>query len=138
YMGITLNENRVSQVTETDEDFIKYTTYTNINGNYDGYGGFGYSKQINRDSSFTANFNFQPSVNFGKNIGFTNGVKLEATSFDISPKVNFTFNFKELLELEPRYSISFNNTKYNLEDFDKVSYVSHNATLRLTTYWPEN
>lgn len=137
-MGITMDENRVSQVTVTDEDFIKKTTYTNINGNYDGYGGFGYSKQIKKDSTFTTKFNFRPSVNFGKNIGFTNGVQLEATSFNVNTNAYVTFNFKELLELEPRYSIGFNNTEYNLEDLDKVKYTSHNATLRLTTYWPEN
>ncbi|MCG2459936.1 outer membrane beta-barrel protein [Flavobacteriaceae bacterium F89] len=138
YMGITMDENRVSQVTVTDEDFIKKTTYTNVNGNYDGYGGLGYSKQVKKDSTFTAKFNFRPSVNFGKNIGFTNGVQLEATSINVSPRAYFTFNFAELLELEPRYSVSFNNTKYNLEDMDRVKFISHNATFRFTTYWPEN
>ena len=138
YMGITMNENRVSQVTVTDEDFIKRTTYTNVDGNYDGYGGLGYSKQIKKDSTFTAKFNFRPSVNFGKNVGFTNGVKLEATSLDVSPRVSLTFDFGELLELEPRYSVSLNNTKYSLEDMDRIKYISHDASFRLTTYWPEN
>lgn len=138
YLGVTMDENRVSQVTVTDEDFIKRTTFTNVNGNYDGYGGFGYSMQIKKDSTFTAKFNFRPSMNFGKNIGFTNGVQLEATSIEVSPSVSFTFNFGEWMELEPRYTISFNNTKYNLEDREKVKYVAHNATLRFTTYWPEN
>src|SRR5690606_19000955 len=138
YMGINMDKNRVSRVTVTDENFIKRTTYTNVDGNYDGYTGMGYSKQIKKDSTFTAKFNFRPSMNFGKNIGFTNGVRLEATSFDVRPRVSLTFDFGELLELEPRYSISFNNTKYSLEDFDKVKYISHDASFRFTTYWPEN
>ena len=41
YAGATFIDNRVSAVTLTDENFLRNTTYTNVNGNYNGYFGIG-------------------------------------------------------------------------------------------------
>lgn len=138
YSRVNIQNDRVSAVTTTDEDFLRTTRFTNVNGNYNGYGGFGYSKQIKKDSVYTLNFNIRPSFNIDQRVSFTNGVELKAKSFSVSPYVSTTFNYKELLEIEPGYGISFNNTRYNLEQIDNIEYTSQNANLRLTSYWPKN
>lgn len=80
----------------------------------------------------------RPRLSFGKQVSFTNGVQLEAKSFDLTPYLSTTFNYKELLEIEPGYGITFNNTQYNLENVEDIKFTSQNASLRLTTYWPKN
>jgi len=138
YLGGNIEKDRVSLVTTTDENFLRTTRYTNVDGNYSGYGGFGYSKQIKKDSTYTVKFNIRPYLNFNRNIGFTNGSRLESKTIALSPRVSTTFNFMELVEIEPEYSVTFSDTKYNLEGIEDINFVSHNAGLKTTTYWPEN
>ncbi|MFC4097385.1 outer membrane beta-barrel protein [Euzebyella saccharophila] len=138
YFNMNIQKDRVSAISTTDENFLRTTRFTNIDGNYNGWAGFGYSKQIKKDSVFTAKFNLRPGMSFGKQVSFTNGVRLEAKSMDVSPNLSVTYNYKELLEIEPGYGISFNNTQYNLERVEDIKFTSQNASLRLTTYWPKN
>lgn len=138
YSNIDFQKNRVSAVSTTDENLLRTTRYTNVDGNYNGYAGFGYSREIKKDSTFSATFNLRPGLNFGQQVSFTNGTELKAKSFDVSPSFSTTLSFRELVEFEPGYGISFNSTKYNLDTIEDVKYTSQNLNLRLTTYWPEN
>ena len=138
YSGVEVQKNRVSAISTTDDNFLRTTRFTNIDGNYNGYAGMGYSKQIKKDSTFTAKFNIRPSLSFGQQVSFTNGVELKAKRFDVSPRISTTFNFSELLEIEPGYGVSFNNTQYNLDGIEDIKYTAQNANLRMTSYWPEN
>ncbi|MDT7828208.1 outer membrane beta-barrel protein [Pricia sp. S334] len=138
YSNIDIERNRVSAVSTTDENFLRTTRYTNIDGNYRGNAGFGYSREIKKDSVFSAKFNLRPSLSFGRQVSFTNGIELKANSFDVSPYFSTTLNYRELVEFEPGYGISFNSTKYNLDNIEDIKYTSQNFNLRLTTYWPEN
>lgn len=138
YSNIDIERNRVSAVSTTDENLLRTTRYTNIDGNYSGWAGFGYSKEVKKDSVFSAKFNLRPGLNFDRQVSFTNGTELKASSFDVSPYFSTTLNYRELVEFEPGYGISFNSSKYNLTTIEDVKYTSQNLNLRLTTYWPEN
>ncbi|MGB5820875.1 MAG: outer membrane beta-barrel protein [Saonia sp.] len=138
YASLDFRKDDVSAVTTTDENLLRTTTYTNLNGNYDGYGGIEYSKQIRKDSTFTAKLNIRPSINVSRNIVFTNGVRLETKRTSINPAITTSFNFQDLIEIEPGYMISFNTTKYNVDSFENIKFMAHNLQLKGITYWPKN
>ncbi|MEJ1224087.1 outer membrane beta-barrel protein [Sediminicola sp. 1XM1-17] len=138
YLGFHSEKGRVSTITTTDEDLLRTTTYDNIDGNYYLNGGFGYSKQVKKDSTYSIKYSISPYFNYDKNIGFTNGSRLEAATLSLSPRINTTFNFRDLLELEPEYRINISGTKYNLDGLEDVNFISHNLGFKTTTYWPEN
>ncbi|MET7030541.1 outer membrane beta-barrel protein [Sediminicola luteus] len=138
YLGIFTEKGRVSPITTTTEDLLRTTTYDNIDGNYNLNGGFSLSKQIKKDSTYTLKYSIKPYFGYNKNIGFTNGSRLEAYALSLSPRVSATFNFRELVELEPEYGITFNDTRYNLDGVEDVNFISHNVGFKATTYWPEN
>tara|TARA_R110002051_G_scaffold7465_2_gene33825 strand:+ start:134 stop:2908 length:2775 start_codon:yes stop_codon:yes gene_type:complete len=138
YVGANIEQDRVSPITTTNEDLLRTTTYRNINGNYNLDGGFSYSKQIKKDTTYTLKYSLNPYMGYRKNIGFTNGSRLETTTLSLNPRASITFNYREMLELEPEYRISYTDTKYNLESLDDISFISHNIGLKATSYWPEN
>lgn len=138
YFGLYSEKGRVSPITTTNEDLLRTTTYDNIDGNYNLNGGFSYSKQIKKDSIYSIKYSINPYFGYNKNIGFTNGSRLEASALSITPRVSTTFNFRELVELEPEYRMTINQTKYNLDGLDDVNFISHNLSFKTTTYWPEN
>ena len=138
YMGMVFRSDQVSPTTLTDEDFLRTTRYVNVDGNYNHYGGIGYSKELRKDSTLTIKVNFRPSLNLQKNVGFNNGARLEAKRFSFNPRVSTLFNYKELVTVEPEYTLSLNSTKYNLDHLSDIKFTSHNLQLKTTTYWPRN
>lgn len=138
YAGGEIQDDKVVSVTTTDENFLRTTTFTNVNGNYNAYLGFGYSKQIKKDTTYTVKLNFHPNINYNKDVSFNNGQELISKRFSVGPRISTTFNYLELVEIEPGYNLSYNNTKYNIDRFDDIEFISHTASLRTTTYWPQN
>ncbi|SHI95971.1 CarboxypepD_reg-like domain-containing protein [Arenibacter nanhaiticus] len=138
YSGLNIQDDRVSSISVIDENFLRTTRYTNVNGNYNGYMGMGYSKQIKKDSVYTLKFNVRPSINFGQSVSYSNGAKIKAKSFGMYPRVSTTFNYKELIEIEPGYGLAIDQTKYSLEGYEDVKVTAQNASLKLSSYWPKN
>ena len=138
YASIGFVDDQIVPVTTTDDNLIRTTTYTNISGNYQGWAGINYSKNIKKDTLYTLGFRINPGFNYSKQKSFSNGQLLEAKRFSVSPRVSATLNVKELLEVEPSYRFNYNQTQYNLDRLDDVSFVTHNIGLRTTSYWPRN
>ena len=138
YMSLSYSNDQVSPTTTTDEDFLRTTRYVNVDGNYNHYGGVGYSKQLKNDSILTIKFNFRPSLNIRKNVGFNNGNRLETKRISVTPRISTLFNYKEMVTIEPEYTLSLSSTKYNLDNLSDINFTSHNVKLKTTTFWPKN
>src|SRR5690606_24993284 len=50
YASINFRDNQVVSVTTTDEDLVRSTTYTNVDGAMNGYVGVNYNKQHKKDA----------------------------------------------------------------------------------------
>ncbi|MDF0709135.1 outer membrane beta-barrel protein [Flagellimonas okinawensis] len=138
WANLGIDEDRIVSSTTTNEDFIRTTTYQNVKGNYNGALGVNYSKQIKKNSLYTLKFTLRPSASFNKQVGFTNGSQLESRTIALRPRAGILFNYKELLEIEPEYSVAFNKTRYNLDNVEDIDFTTHNVSFKLTSYWPEN
>ncbi len=123
YVGMNIEDNRVSQVSTTDENFLRSTTFINIDGNSSANGGVGYSKEIKKDSAYSIKFNIRPNFNYNKRVGFTNEARLVSENLVFNPRISTIFNFREMLEVEPEYTVSFDNTTYNLDNIENISFV---------------
>ena len=73
--------------TTIDENFLRTTTYTNVNGNYYmGAGGF-YNKSVKIDSVKTLKMGLGININASKNINFSNAIKYASKNNSFSPNV---------------------------------------------------
>jgi len=138
YSGFDIQDKQVVRRTETNEDLVRSTTYTNVSGSYGSYTGITYSKEIKKDSIFTLKYNFRPYLYINRSIGFTNGNRLEADQINIRPRFGLTFNFKERFEIEPEYAYNIYRTRYNLDNLSDVDFIRQDLTLKTTLYWPRN
>lgn len=138
YAGGEILQDKVAAVTTTDENFLRTTTYTNVNGNYSGSLGFMYSKQIKKDSVISATASLGSSFNYRRDVSFNNDQKLIAQSYGLGPRLSGILNIGERLEVEPGYILSFNASTYNVDGFGDIDFVSHSGSLRTTLYWPKN
>jgi hypothetical protein len=112
------------------------TTYANISGTYTASIGGNWNQSLKMDAH-VLRYGFGLNSSYAYDKGFTNAVIYTAKSTAITPKINFTYEYGDLLIISPTYSLSFNDTKY--EGAGKPSSnVIHRINLQTTTYWPEN
>ncbi|WP_215907193.1 outer membrane beta-barrel protein [Kordia aestuariivivens] len=136
WFSATLTNDKIVPFSTTDENRIRTTTYTNVDGVFRGNGGVSYSKTIKRDSS-SVRFRVGLYNNYTKEFNFSNSVKFSTKQNRLTPSVRMTYNYRELLEIEPRYSMSFNTIQYSLENLENETFQNHNVGLKTTTFWPK-
>ena len=118
HIGGNLTSNAVVSKSTIDENFVRNTTYTNVKGNYNVYGNASFSKSIKVDSLRTFKYRIGISTNFNKSVNFNNDVQYDSKNTSFSPNAEITFNWKKVLELRPNYRVSFNNTKFDIDNFN--------------------
>jgi hypothetical protein len=62
----------------------------------------------------------------------------EAKTHTFSPRINLTYDYGELLTINPSYNYSYNNTKYNNYIISSASNFTHKFNLQVTNYYPKN
>tara|TARA_A100000171_G_C2140629_1_gene156007 strand:+ start:34932 stop:37709 length:2778 start_codon:yes stop_codon:yes gene_type:complete len=137
WSNANFTQNQVVPQTTVDENLVRTTTYTNVDGNYYFYGSGNYSKKVKLDTIRDVKFRAAASVSTNRNINFNNGVEYAANSTTYSPDVRITFTWKKLFEFIPNYRVSFTNTTYDLASFDDRKFTRHNAGLETATFFPE-
>lgn len=129
-----------SQIAATsiyDDSGKRTTTYKNVEGTYTTSAGGNWNKTI-KNNAHVFRFGFGLNGSYALDKGFTNAVLYEAKSLGISPRVNFTYEYGELLILSPNYSLSYNESRYTNSSLNASSNVVHRINLQTTSYWPKN
>ncbi|MEN8815772.1 MAG: outer membrane beta-barrel protein [Nonlabens sp.] len=135
--GFTYTDNSVAAITTTDDDLIRTTTYTNIDGEYNGYLYTSYSKTWKKDDR-SIGFDFGIDGNISLNKGFTNEVAFQSESYSFTPELTFEYSLQDYIDVELEYAISANRTQFDIESITDQEFVNHRAAIDITTSWPEH
>ena len=73
HIGGNLTSNAVVSKSTVDENFVRNTTYANVDGNYSAYASATFSKSIKVDSLRTFKYRIGMSSNFNKSVNFIRG-----------------------------------------------------------------
>jgi len=138
YFGGQYNMNEVVASTTTDENLVRRTTYTNVDGRYN----------LNLRTNFYKEFKFKdrsslkPEIGGGlglsKDIGFSNEEKYHANNFTASPRVGFVFDIPEIINISPSYTLNYYRTDYSLGNRKNQSHTDHDLGVEIISYWPKN
>ena len=138
YLGGTFYNDRVVSLTTTDEDLVRTTTYTNVDGAYNLFAGFSLNKRIKFEDGSSLNPRVGFRTSFNKNIGFTNGVQFNSETLSLTPQLSVRYEIDDLISIDPNYQLTYNNATYSLNTGRDQNFINHNLGLELTTYWPKN
>ncbi|WP_298237906.1 TonB-dependent receptor [uncultured Algibacter sp.] len=138
WLNGSIDNNQVVSNTTIDENFVRTTTYANVDGNYRLSGGFNYSNNVKIDTLRTIKVGVGVYSNLNRIINFNNGIKYSSNVKSLSPNINFLFTWKDVLEFRPRYSISFTKNSYNLDSFQNREFLFHSLKLSTATFIPKN
>jgi len=137
FLNANFRNNQVVSKTEIDENFVRNTTYANVDGAYNLSASGSLSKTVKIDTLRTLKYRFGLRASLNKNINFNNGEQYSSNNNSISPSASVTYTWKKVLEFRPNYRLSFNRTKFDLDDFEDQEFLSHSVGLRTTTFVPK-
>ncbi|WP_416448143.1 outer membrane beta-barrel protein [Leeuwenhoekiella sp. A2] len=137
YFNANITNDRVISRTTVDENFVRTTTYANVDGNYNIYSRASFSKNIEIDTLRTLKYEFSMNVNANRNVNFNNDVQYASKTIAYSPGLGLRFTWKKLFEIRPEYTVEITRNSYNLDLFDDREFLRHEVRLRTTTFWPK-
>lgn len=137
YGGGNYYNNQVVSFVEYDENRKATTTYKNVEGTYNSWFGGRWNKSIKNEAS---KYKFGIGIYGGYDLskGFTEGEMFEARTLRLSPSVNFTYEYGELLTINPTYNFSYDETNYTNYSVNSASNFVHKLNIQTTNYWPKN
>jgi hypothetical protein len=137
YIGGNYYDSQVISSTIFDKNTKRTTTYDNVSGTYNSWFGANWNKTI-KNEAHTFKFGLNLGANYGLSKGFANAELFEAQSLRLVPRANFTYEYGELLTINPSYSYTYNDTKYTNYAIRAASNVLHKFNIQTTNYWPKN
>jgi hypothetical protein len=113
------------------------TTYKNLAGTYTTSIGGNWNQTIKKEAHVLRyGFGLNGSYSFDK--GFTNAVLYSSKSLGVTPRVNLSYDYGDLLTVAPSYSLSYNESRYTNSSLKASSNVVHRINIQTTNYWPKN
>ncbi|AWA28778.1 hypothetical protein HYN48_00990 [Flavobacterium magnum] len=138
YSGINYKTDDIVSTNVFDEQNLTSTlSYANVDFAYSGYMGINIDKTIKRGAH-----KFRPSVginaNYNYNKGFTNNKLYKAFGYALNPEASLSYEYGEILTLQPSYRYEFNQTDYDNYSIDKSSNFRHVFKMENTVKWPKH
>ncbi len=137
YTGGNFYDNQIVASVTYDQNRKRTTTYDNVSGTYNSWLGVYWNKSIKKDG-YKFRYELRMSNNFGLSKGFADGQQYSAKSYNFSPRVNVTYEYGELLTVNPSYNYSFSNTNFTNYVISSANNFTHKFNLQLTSFWPKN
>ena len=131
------NDKVVSKTIIDTNTLIRETTYANIDGFLNFRVGGSYSSSKKWEDFGSLKTEFTLFGNYDKNINFNNGVQYSSKKTAFTPRIGFDFNWDDVLQIRPQYSVSFSNTIYDIDQFENRNLISHDITIRTATFLPK-
>ena len=136
FTGNFINDQVIAQTT-IDENLVRNTTYTNVNGNYRLSAFSSYNKRVKIDSLQTFRYRIGLSTRSTRSVNFNNNVQYASINNTLTPTLRLTYAIKDVLEFSPSYNLTFQKTTFNVDFFDNQDFLSHNLGLRTATFLPK-
>ena len=137
YLSGGINNNQIVPSTNIDENFIRTTTYVNADGSYDLWGSATYSKKIKLDSLSSIKFRLGARTNISKNFNFLNNIKNITKTTGATPSIGITYDWNKIINIEPRYEITFSNTSFDNSLSQNQNFTRHTLRIRTKTNVPK-
>ncbi len=132
-----LNNNQVVTKTTIDDNFVRNTSYDNVNGGYSLNAGGSYNKTIKIDSLKTIKYHAGLSTGINRSVNFNNDVQYVSNNISLTPHIGITFAWDQVMMAVPNYRLSINKTTFDLNDFEDQEFINHSAGLQITTFVPK-
>jgi len=136
-ISANFRNNEVVSKTTINDEFVRNTTFANVNGGYNVNSSASYSKSVKIDTVKTFKYRVAISANMNKNINFNNGEQYASNINSLTPTLELTFDWKDVMQFIPNYNLSFTRRKFDLTAFEDEDFIQHSVGIRTATTVPK-
>ncbi|WP_158838083.1 outer membrane beta-barrel protein [Polaribacter sp. L3A8] len=130
-------QDKIINSTITDADLNKYTTYSNIDGDYSYTGNFAISKSYyNRKTNINLNARFNAS--YKNSLSIQNDIKFAAKTTVLKPSFSFRYSYDNKVDVNTTYSYSKNKNVYDTDVFNDNNYFVQNVDVDTNVFFLKN
>jgi len=137
YAGGNYFNRSIAGSTTYDESRKRTVTYRNVFGTYNSWFGGNWSKSLKKEAN-TYKLSLGLNMGLNRDKGFIDSEQFSARSLRMTPKVNFNYDYGELLSINPSYSYTFNESFYDNYTVNRATNFVHDVKLQATAYWPKH
>ena len=137
YFSANFIQDQVVSKSTVDENFVRETTFANVDGNYRINGNLNYSKEVKMDSLRKVRFSIGTYGNLNRNINFNNDVQYASNVRSITPRASIMFTWKDILEITPTYFVTFTKNTYDIDSFDDQNFSFHDLNINSALFLPK-
>ncbi len=138
YINTRFQDNAVVPQTLIDENNIRYTTYTNVKGQYNLYGSLSANLKFKLDSLWS----IKPDVgfygNYRQDVNFNNGVEYKSHNLSLTPNAALVLTWRNILDIRVNYGLEIGKLEFEKNVFDDQNYLAHSLKLGTGLFVPKN
>lgn len=125
YMSGSVTNNDVVLKKTVATNGVQSTMPVNASGTVNFYAGVGYGKEFKNKQKFIFSFRFSPYINYDRRKLIVNKNVSTASSMQVGPNLNLSFNWNDKVEMRPLYSPGISTTTYTDPNFKNLKAITH-------------
>ena len=130
-------QDKIINSTITDEDLIRYTSFENINGDYNMSGNAAISKSyFSKNTNFNINLRLNDDYRNIKSI--QNAVSFTTKTNTLRPSFSLSYSHNKKLDISTSYSYSLTKTTYDTDIYNNNDYFIQNLRLESSIFFLKN
>jgi len=138
YLNGNIRKNAITRSRQVLPNGVQISTPVNVNGVHNLYNNFGINKQYKFNKNFQVSFGGGYNLNYNRNFLIVNKLKSYVTTTTLGPSANGSFNWKDIVEWNFRYTVGFNKTTYESNTFNDLKTNRQSANTELVVRWPKH
>ncbi|HVK96408.1 MAG TPA: outer membrane beta-barrel protein, partial [Flavisolibacter sp.] len=138
YMHGNIRNNSITRSREVLSNGVQRSRPINVDGVADFYTNFFINKQYKFNKNFQVSFGGGYNFNLNRNYLIVNNNKSYVNTTDFGPSANGSFNWRDIIEWNFRYSIGLNSSKYESNAFNDIKTTRHNSNTEVILRWLKN
>lgn len=138
YMSGSVSDDAVIRERIVNEQGVQVSTPVNVDGIWSFYGNGNVRKQYKIINSWQLTLGAGFNGNYNKSVVIVNKNRSGQENINISPSVNFGFNWKDIFEFSQRYSIGYNRSRYDNPVYPGLEITRHNSGSEVVVRLPKH
>ena len=137
-LNANIDENAVVAKTMVDENNIRHTTYTNVNGKFNISGNLSFNNELKLDSLLSLKPRIGVWSRYHRDVNFNNETEYRSYNFSVNPNIGVTLSWRNVLDIRTYYSVGIAQNSFEGTFYEDRDYLSHNVDIGTSLFVPKN
>lgn len=138
YVNGNIQDDAVVRARTVDDKGVQVTVPINVDGIWRFQSSLGINKQFKFNTKWQLSLQSNMWATYNKSIVIVNNNRSSQNVFSLGPSAGIGFNYNDKFELNQRYSIDWNRSRYDSPAYSDLEVITHYATTDFVVRLPKN